>query len=1064
MQAEHLRRCLDSEQEARQLFAVWNVHDIDRGKSNLTRLASHLGMGSLVDLAHPLGRLLPRCADPDMAINNLERFFANPAGVSQTHALLESRARTLETLLQVFSVSQFFSDLLISNPDYLEMLRIPLRSSPSKAELIEILQQDVESAFEDSAVLRAFRKFRQRQMLRIGANDIIRDRPLEEITKDISQVADASLEVALWQAHRNLKKRFGEPTTADQQPARCVILAFGKLGGKELNYSSDIDLMFVYDEEGSTRGPRTTSIGNDDFFSRVCSEVVRLVTAHTDRGQAYRVDLRLRPEGNRGPLARSLASTLSYYDTLGRTWERQALVKIRPVAGNAKLGEEFLQSIEPFVYRKYLTVAEINEIKALKRKIEHRTARAGESQSDVKTGMGGIRDVEFTIQFLQLLNGGDLPDVRQSNTLKALAALEKVGCVTDQEYRVLDDTYRFLRKLEHRLQLMFDLQTHRMPEASDELRKLAVRMGYVPDDSADATVSTNDSRLLDRFLGDYREKTTLNRKILDHLLHSTFTGQDGPDPESDLLLDPSPSPERIQEVLGKYPFKDPQSAYQNLTLLATETVPFLSTRRCRQFLANIAPRLLRAISETPDPDLALVNLEKVSASLGGKGVLWELFSFNQPSLKLYIELCAWSQFLSEILINNPGMIDELLDSLVLNQRRTAEELRHELADLCKNADDANPILHSFNDKELLRIGVRDILGKDTVQNTTRALSDLAETVLRQIDSLEYPKLVRKLGAPQVGDGQAANAGKVSRYVLLGLGKLGGQEMSYHSDLDLILVYEGDGRTVPPQGSSRWDTFELTDNFHFFSELARHIIRTTSDMGAQGRLYKIDMRLRPTGQSGSLVIPLREFIRYYDEGEGQLWERQALTRARVVAGDPDFANDVLQAVARETYQIEWRNDMVDEIRSMRDRILASGSKRDLKRCPGGTVDVEFLVQMFRLKYGRRNPEVRHPNTWNAIDALRAVGLVSDEEHAALYQGYTFLRHVQCRLRIFQNRSLDELPDAADELEKLARRIGVEHPADQPALPRFLEEFEKHTGRVRNLFGQLFDREKERTEPA
>jgi glutamate-ammonia-ligase adenylyltransferase len=1057
MQVEYLRRCLDSEHEARQLFASWNVHDVDRGRNNLARLAEHLGMGPLVDLAHPLSRLLPRCADADMAINNLERFFANPAGVAQTHALLESRARTFETLLQLFSTSQFFSDLLIANPDYLEMLRIPLRSSPSKAELIEALQRDVEAAFEDSAVLRSFRKFRQKQMLRIGANDIIRDRPLEEITRDISQVADAALEVALWQAQRQIRKRYGEPMTSDMQPARSVILAFGKLGGKELNYSSDIDLMFVYDDEGATRGPRTTSITNDDFYSRVCSEVVRLLTAHTDRGQAYRVDLRLRPEGHRGPLARSLASTLSYYDTLGRTWERQALIKIRPVAGDVKLGEEFLQQIEPFVYRKYLTVAEINEIKALKRKIEHRTHRAGDSESDVKTGMGGIRDVEFAIQFLQLLNGGDLPDVRQCNTLKGLAALEKVGCLTHQEYGVLDDTYRFLRKLEHRLQLMFDLQTHRMPEGHDELRKLAVRMGYGGEPTETGAVALGDD-VLERFLADYREKTTLNRKILDHLLHQSFSGEDGPEPEQDLLLDPSPSPERIQEVLGAYPFKDVQSAYQNLAMLATETVPFLSTRRCRQFLANIAPKLLRAIAETPDPDLALVNLEKVSASLGGKGVLWELFSFNQPTLKLYVELCAWSQFLSEILINNPGMIDELLDSLVLNQRRSAEELRLEVAELCKNADDPNPILHSFKDKELLRIGVRDILGKDTVQATTRALSDLAEAILRQIDALEYPLLTRKLGAPQITD-DGPRKGAVSRYVLLGLGKLGGQEMSYHSDLDLILIYEGDGRTVPPAGSSRWDTFELTDNYHFFSELARHIIRTTGDMGPQGRLYQVDMRLRPTGQSGSLVIPLREFIRYYEEGEGQLWERQALTRSRVVAGDAEFANDVLQALARETYQIHWRPELIDEIRAMRERVQASGSKRDLKRGKGGIVDIEFIVQMFRLKYGRRHPEVRHPNTWNAIDGIRAVGLVSDEEHAILRQGYTFLRQVECRLRIFHNRSLDELPDAPEELEKLARRIGIDHPPDQPALPRMLEELEKHTGRVRSVFGALFEREKE-----
>src|SRR5437660_3309263 len=287
------------------------------------------------------------------------------------------------------------------------------------------------------------------------------------------------------------------------------------------------------------------------------------------------------------------------------------------------------------------------------------------------------------------------------------------------------------------------------------------------------------------FLEDYREKTTLDRMILNHLLHDTFLGEDvQAEPESDLILDTNPDPETIRAVLGRYPFKDIPGAYHNLTALAQEAVPFLSTRRCRQFLASIAPALLRALADTPDPDMALVNLEKVAASLGGKAVLWELFSLNRPSLKLYVDLCAWSEFLTEILINNPGMSDELLDSLVLNQPRTFDELHHELAELCRGAADLDPILHSFQDKELLRIGVRDILGKDTIQATTAALSDVAEAILVQIASLQYAPLERRYGTPYLADGP--RAGQASRHAVLGLGKLGSREMSYQSDLDLVV--------------------------------------------------------------------------------------------------------------------------------------------------------------------------------------------------------------------------------------------------------------------------------------
>jgi glutamate-ammonia-ligase adenylyltransferase len=465
------------------------------------------------------------------------------------------------------------------------------------------------------------------------------------------------------------------------------------------------------------------------------------------------------------------------------------------------------------------------------------------------------------------------------------------------------------------------------------------------------------------------------------------------------------------------------------------------------------------VADTPDPDMALVNLEKVTESLGCKTVLWELFSFNPPSLKLYVDLCAGSQFLSEILINNPGMIDELLDSLVLNQPRTAAELRAELAELCRGAADVEPILHSFQDKELLRIGVRDLLGKDTIRDTTAALSDLAETVLVQVAVPLPGPLEKRFGVPTLAEG--GRAGQVCRFVVLGLGKLGAREMNYHSDLDLLLIYEGDGRTAPPPGATRFDRYELTDNFHFFTELAQRLIRATSTLGPMGRLYQVDMRLRPTGKSGSLVLPLAEFRRYFTtglddpghpEGGAMLWERQALTRARRVLGDEDFGREVLAAVAEGAFGAAWRPELADEVLAMRQRLEASRGERDLKRGFGGIVDVEFLVQLFQLKYGHGLPALRTPRTWQALDALRDTGQLTVEEHGALRAGYDFLLRVQSRLRIVHNRSLDEVPGDPAEVEKLARRLGFESGG------RFLAELERHTTQVRELFLRLLGRER------
>jgi glutamate-ammonia-ligase adenylyltransferase len=1052
--------------------AAWPLRDADRGRRNLTSLATHLGPECFLELMTPLARWLPRSADPDLALNNLERIFAQPAWRAHLPSLIEGRGRNLDTLLRLLGASQFFADVLAADPDALDLVRGPARRPPDVTELEAQLQLTLDAATDEAGVLRAFRRFRRRQVLRIGVADVIRDRPLEEVTLAISRAAEAAVEVAMRHALQHLIARYGEPVTATNTPARLVVIGFGKLGGEELNYSSDIDLMFVHDADGETRGRRPIAVG--EFYGRVVSEIVRLLSAHTPDGQAYRMDLRLRPEGGRGPLARTLASTLSYYDAMGRTWERQALIKARPIAGDPSLGREFLQAVEPFIYRKYFSFSEINEVKALKRTIERKTREAGADDRDVKTGRGGIRDIEFTVQFLQLLNGGDLPAVRERNTLLAIQALAEAGCLTGQEAQILDDTYRFLRKTEHRLQLLFDLQTHRLPSDAEELRRLARRMGYKERSSppaaaggephhppaaaggpAGATPQARRPQLdevptepplsarpllidpLDAFLHDLHAKTDLNRVILDHLLHQTFQGDDeeATAPEADLILDPNPDDTAIAAVLGRYGFRNVRGAYQNLTQLAQESVPFLSARRCRHFLASIAPRLLRDVALTPDPDQTLTNLEKVTASLGAKAVLWELFSFNPPSLRLYVDLCAGSQFLADILVNNPGMSDELLDSLVLNRPRTVDELRIELAALCANAADVGPILHSFQDKELLRIGVADLLGKTPEADTAAALSDLAETVLDQVADLEFAAVTAKFGEPRLADGRPC------RWAILALGKLGGRELSYHSDLDLVLVYEGE------RGAEQSER----DNRQFFSELARRMIRSAAGYGPMGRLYAVDMRLRPTGGSGSLAVPLAEFERYYAGGGAQVWERQALTKSRAVVGEPAFREAVETAARRAAFEQPCQPTLADEVRGMRERI-ETGHPRDLKRGVGGLVDVEFVVQLLQLRHAAGRPELQASNTRVALAALHAAGLLTDGEHADLRSGYDFLRLAESRLRGVTNRASDELPDEPVGLAKLARRLGYD--SAEP----FLADLASQTRRVRAVFDAVCARER------
>ncbi|MCZ2344207.1 MAG: bifunctional [glutamate--ammonia ligase]-adenylyl-L-tyrosine phosphorylase/[glutamate--ammonia-ligase] adenylyltransferase [Bacteroidales bacterium] len=1059
------------------------LHDQNRGRKNLDRLAVAFPGDTGQALLAILQYTLPRLADPDMAVNNLDRVVADSLAMTRLRTLLTDHPAKLEQVLHLFSTSQFFADTLMAFPEALDFVESVPQRSPSTIELQDALRQEIETALDDSGVLRAFRRFRQLQMIRVGVNDIIRDRPLEEITRDLARVADASVEIALQTALRTAIRKYGTPLTTTGIPTRVTVLAFGKLGGDELNYSSDIDLMVVYDCDGYTTGNRSARITNAQFFGRVVTEIIRLLSSHAEGGFAYRVDLRLRPEGNRGPLARSLPSTLSYYDVMGRTWERQALIKVRPCAGDLDLGWEFVRAIEPFVYRKYFSFSEINEVKALKRQMEKRSTIAGVDDHDVKTGRGGIRDIEYTVQFLQLLNGGDLPAVRQRNTLLALESLEIAGCLTGQETYILADAYRFLRKVEHRLQLLFDWQTHTLPTTESALTKLALRMGYArtPQDrlnrSRMGTLSNfpqqqltpptpqKRSRLdehlttewsarslliepLDRFLGDYHEKTRMDRTILDHLLHMAFSETDErSEPETDLILQPEPDEETIRTVLGRYAFKDLRAAYQCLTNLAREAVPFLSHRRCRHFLASIAPRLLRTLAETSDPDLALNNLDHVTASLGAKAVLYELFNFNPASLKLYVDLCASSPYLSAILTNNPGMIDELLDSLLLDQLRPREELQRELTELLRGASDPDPILHSFQDKELLRIGVRDLLRRDTIRHTTAALSDLADVILNAVLDLVELELQSKLSVPMIPQfGQGTSELRPCRYAIVGLGKLGGQEISYHSDLDLILVYETDPSDPNPNSMAKAG--------RYFTELAQRVIRRMTEMGPLGRLYTVDMRLRPTGKSGSLAVPLVELRRYFLTGGGETWERLSLTRARVIRGDTSYSLEVIA----EIQKIVTSQDLdvphtVQQVQSMRSRLEAAAKPGSLKHGNGGLADIEFVVQMLQMIHGRLHPTILRTNVWDAIAALEATGLLTREDGEILIRGYAFLRRAEAGLRIMTDRAILEIPDAISEREKLARRLGYFAESGAGAVQQFDAELAQVREQIRTVFERL-----------
>jgi len=1012
MDIDRLHRYLDKPAEAAGWLKGWGLDDVERAHANVVNVATAgVTLDLLAVICDQLAKHLPTSSNPDLALNSLDRFVAASRSPLALASLFERDPEALPVLLQIFATSQYLADVLILDPGAYDLLRLTEGQPVSRETLVEELAAEVAALDDEAAVMTALRRYKRRETLRIAYGDIIRGQNVATVTAQISYLADAIVESAVRFARRRMEEKRGIPRRPDGQPARFVALGMGKLGGTELNYSSDIDLIFLYEADGRTAGPRP--MDNVEFFDRLVRDVVRLLTETTELGTPYRVDLRLRPEGQRGALVHSLEQAMHYYDVLGRTWERQAYVKARPVAGDLDLGKEFLEYQEPWIYRRYLSLADITGIKALKRRIEKRTLLAGADGSDVKTGQGGIRDVEFVIQFLQLLNGGDMPQLRTGNTLEAIAQLENTGCLTRQERSYLEENYAFLRKIEHRLQIMFDLQTHDMPADPAELRRLAIRMGY-----ADA----KNGKALAAFEQDYKSKTALNRKILDHLLHDAFGDDAETEPEVDLVLDPDPQPERIAEVLGRYPFRDVEQAYKNLLALSTEKIRFLSTRRCRHFLASIAPRLLKAIAATPDPDSTLSNLEKVSDSLGGKGVLWELFSFNPPTMDLCVEICSFSEFLSGLLMSNPGMIDELMDGLVMNKLPSIADLRKTLGELARGAEDLDPILHSFKNTQQLYVGVRHILGKEDIQSTFGALTNIAEVCLERIALAEYDKLTEKFGVPTVAEGE--RAGQPCCWAILGLGKLGGRELNFHSDLDVVFLYDADGQTV----HARRRHGETTNNQHFFSELGQRIMKTATRLGPYGRLYEVDPRLRPTGRSGALATSHAEFTRYFGEGEAQVWERQALTKARVVLAAGDGPEQASELAAHAAFEHDWQPSHAAEIQAMRRRLEDAAPPNNLKRGPGGIVDIEFLVQMLQLAHGRRHNAIRTPSTLTALAALRDAKLLDKADAEYLSESYRYLRSVECRLRLMNSTARNTLPTDPRERANLAAAQGCSSAAD------------------------------------
>jgi glutamate-ammonia-ligase adenylyltransferase len=800
-------------------------------------------------------------ADPERARRFLELLAATSAG-----AFLEKMSADQSGILAaLFSGSQALGNLLVAHPDWVgfldaERLRFPRREQGLRNEVGAWLGASIE-ARDYAAAFSRLREFKQREMLRIAARDLAHLGAVAEITREISDVADVCLD-GVWQICRQqFIDRFGRPWHQDAgggwQPTGFCIFGMGKLGGQELNYSSDVDVLFVYSEEGQVfkeppaknKTPRAI-LANHQFFKRLAEALIAEVTRMTLDGVLFRIDLRLRPEGDSGPLCRSLGSYENYYAQWGQTWERMMLIKARRVAGNEGLAAEFLEMIQPFRYPRMINEGVLREIGAMKDRIETEVVRADELERNVKLGRGGIREIEFLVQAEQLLQAGRQPFLQTSQTLPCLEKLAQYNLLSGEDARALREAYCFLRDVEHRLQMEENLQTHTIPASRPAHERLAKLMGFGSIEEFEAARQAQCGRV---------------RRIFDNRLKS-----EKPPVSSDSFpREFKGAADEWKSVLAEHSFRDVDKGFQVLREFVEGPGYMHVSRRTAELAHKLLPKLFALCPKTnpasslqppasktilSDPDRVVTRLASFITAYGARAVLFELWNSNPAIFELLMLLFDRSEFLAELAIRTPDMVDELVTSGRLRQRKTAEEtlrdLRHGLGD-----EDQHLWLRRYHQTELMRIGLRDILGLADVEQYLQELSALADACLRY--ALEVAMRRHKIKKPP--------------FVIIGLGKLGGVEIDYGSDLDIVFVA---GSTLKNQQK--------------LQQIALEVMDLLSSRTEAGLAFRTDARLRPDGEKGLLVNTIEAYEEYYRR-RAQLWEIQSLTRTRPVAGDFHSAN-------------------------------------------------------------------------------------------------------------------------------------------------------------------------------
>lgn len=911
-------------------------------------------------------------------------------------------------LPRVWLCSDFVTQACLAKPSLLQELQ---KSSDLVREYgadhySHALRPQIAGCADEAALMKLLRLFRRREMLRIVWRDLAGSAPLAETLADLSQLADACIDLSLQKLYAWQCANLGTPTSAAGASQQLVVLGMGKLGGSELNVSSDVDLIFAYPEEGQTQGGRRP-LDNFEFFLRLSQSLIQALNQSTEDGFVFRVDMRLRPFGESGPMVMNFEGLENYYQIHGREWERYAWVKARVVAGDALRGATLLKSLRPFVYRRYLDYGAYASMRELKGMINKEVMRKG-MENNIKLGAGGIREIEFIAQVFQLVRGGRDPQLQQRSVLPVLSYLQDQRLLPELAVTQLCDAYVFLRRTENHLQAFADQQVHSLPKEAQAQSRLAFSMGFL--DWTEFHVA----------LAKHREQVRLHFEQVFATQKAQHTNTLQQEQGASLWAQINNDPESAQAALLHLGFAPNMHAYDQLKALKTGRAYLSATARGRERLDRMMPLLITACLQQTDANVALERSLLVIESILRRTAYLALLEEHPVAATQLVRLCAASPWISHYLATHPILLDELLDPNSLYAPADKTVLQTLLQQQLKRIDSADEeqrldALRQFKQAQVLHVAAADIAGVLPLMKVSDHLTWIAEVILAESLDWAWKTVVAKHAYPPGTD----PTGQQKGFAIVGYGKIGGLELGYGSDLDVVFLYDAVDEEQVTHGEK---PIALSA---FYARLAQRLLYILTTRTPAGILYEVDVRLRPDGAAGLLVSSVNAF-EDYQTNKAWTWEHQALVRARVMAGDEAIASkfaDIRAAIlGRQRDSKALRQEVITMRQKMRTALdKAKPGEFDLKHSPGGIVDIEFMAQFGILAWAHAHPALlRYTDNIRQLHGLASAGVMSAADAETLSETYRSYRNRLHRLKLQEQSALVPEADVVAS-QQIVRRL-------------------------------------------